>query len=392
MNIKTTPLCLLAALAMLAGCKGREHKETQQAPPRIDVAAVVTDSVVLHKTYPGYLQSGTIADVVVQVDGRLLAKHYTSGSYVKKGQLLFTIDPTLYRDAAAQSQAQLESAISTRDYAKSHYEAVKKALEADAVSKMEVLSAESSLQQAEADIRNCQAALHTAQTNLGYCRVTAPVAGYITDSKLSAGNYISGSGAPVVMATIYDNSELKAVFQIEDAQYERTVGRTSGLESSFYRAIPLSFRENLLHSYTADLTYEAPNVEESTGTILLQGTVKNQDDELKNGMYVTVSLPYGQNPKAMVVKDAAIGTDQLGKYVYVVNDSNRIVYTHITVGEFYRDSLRIVDAGLKPGDRYVTRALLTVREGMEVDPVEADTPVLEKAAPESAGAAMPTKK
>lgn len=107
----------------------------------------------------------------------------------------------------------------------------------------------------------------------------------------------------------------------------------------------------------------------ATGTILLKGTVRNIDNELKDGMYVTVRLPYGVNPKAVLVNDASIGTDQLGKYVYVVNDSNKVVYTHIEVGELYQDSLRIVNSGLKGGEKYVTKALLTVRNGEEVKPV-----------------------
>ena len=86
-------------------------------------------------------------------------------------------------------------------------------------------------------------------------------------------------------------------------------------------------------------------------------------------MYATVMLPYALDPKAILIKDAAISTGQLGKYVYVVNDSNKVVYTPIKVGELYQDTLRIVSEGLSPADRYVTKAMLKVRDGMEVKPV-----------------------
>jgi RND family efflux transporter MFP subunit len=347
----------------------KDKKQAEEGPAKIDVAEAFTDSVVLHKTYPGYLTSSTVATVVAQVDGRLLRQRYESGKYVTKGQPLFDLDPTLYKDAVERAEASLASALSTRDYAKSHYEAVKKAFQSEAVSKMEVLSAESSLATAEADIKDCRAALHTARTNLGYCTITAPVSGYITECKYDVGNYINGSGAPVEMATIYDNDTFSANFEIEDSQYEKMAGRTSGIGSPLYSDIPLQFREPLLHKYTATLSYEAPAVGTNTGTILLKGRVKNIDNELKSGMYVTVSLPYGVDPQAILIRDASIGTDQLGKYVYVVNDSNKIVYTPIEVGEVYRDSLRIVNKGLKAGDKYVTKALLTVREGEEVQPV-----------------------
>jgi multidrug efflux pump subunit AcrA (membrane-fusion protein) len=104
---------------------------------------------------------------------------------------------------------------------------------------------------------------------------------------------------------------------------------------------------------------------------MLKGKVKNIDNELKDGMYVTVSLPYGKMPKAILVKDASIGTDQLGNYLYLVNDSNKVVYAPIEVGEIFRDSLRVVTKGVKAGDRYVTKALLTVRAGETVKPVTA---------------------
>lgn len=363
------PMALMGIALTLSGCHKKDKQAGDEGPASIDVAEVIVDSVVLHKTYPGYLTADNSAEVVAQVDGRLISNTFKSGNYVNKGDVLYRIDPTLYKDAVSRAEAALASAISNRDYAKSHYEAVKRALEAEAVSKMEVLSAESAYEQAEANIRDCRAALHTAQTNLGYCTVTAPISGYIADTNVGVGNYVNGSVSPVVLTKIYDISKLIAVFEIEDSQYEKMVGRTTGVSAPLYRAVPLEFRDKLLHTYTADLYYESPTVEQSTGTVQLKGHVPNINNELKDGMYVTVSLPYGEDPKAVLVKDASIGTDQLGKYVYLVNDSNKVVYTPIEVGEVFRDSLRMVTKGVKPGDRYVTKALLTVRQGETVKPV-----------------------
>lgn len=359
---------LMAALLTLTGC-GKKKSVPEHEIPEIDVARARVDSVILHNTYPGYLHANLKVDVVAQVSGRLIGKNFEPGTYVNKGRVLFTIDPTLYKDVVSRAEASLASAISTRDYAKSHYAAVKKAFEADAVSKMEVLSAESVLNQAEADIKECQAALHTARVNLGYCTITAPVSGYISDNDISLGNYIDGGASPVSLVTIYDNSSLVAVFEIEDHQYEKMVGGNSGINNTVYRSIPLKFSGNLAHDYSADLFYQSPSVSQSTGTLVLKGIVQNPHNELKDGMYVTVSLPYGEKDKAVIVNDASIGTDQLGRYLYVVNDSNKVVYTPVEVGELYRDSLRIVTKGIEGGARYVTKALLTVRNGETVKPI-----------------------
>ena len=140
------------------------------------------------------------------------------------------------------------------------------------------------------------------------------------------------------------------------------------MDHSLYRNVPIKFNQPLPHSYSADLYYQSPSINSSTGTLKLQGSIKNIDNELKDGMYVTVELPYGINPKAILIRDASIGTDQLGKYIYVINDSNKVVYTPIKTGELYQDSLRVVNEGLKPGEKYVTEALLTVRNGMTVKP------------------------
>lgn len=358
----------LGSLMVFGSCHKKDKHTEEEARP-VDVAEAFADSVVLYKTYPGYIKAEFYAEVVGLVNGRLLTKNYDEGSFVNKGQVLFTIDPTLYIDAVNRAEATLKSNESDLQYAKSHYDAVLKALEDDAVSRMEVYQAESDYKSAEASVNDSRAALHTANVNLGYCTVTAPISGYISANLLSPGNYISGSASPVKLAEIYDNTHLYSVFEVEDSQYKRMIAGATDLNSPLYTNIPLNFNEPLKNNYVADLVYEAPSVDRSTGTITLKGKIQNKDNELKEGMYVTVSLPYGANPRAVLVKDASIATDQIGKYMYLVNDSNIIVKRRIEVGEIFRDSLRVINKGIEPGDKYITRALLTVRAGEPVKPI-----------------------
>ncbi len=349
-------------------CKKSAKASPEEEVPSISVATPVVDSIVLHKTYPGLLSAADNAAVVGRVNGTLLTKNYQSGAFVNKGQVLFTIESTKYRDAVQQAQASLATAKSQYEYASKNYEALSEALKSDAVSQIEVIQAKATMEQAAASIKNAEAALSQANLNLSYCTVKAPISGFVTSNIPNVGEYISGEGAPVTLCKIYNNSQMLAVFTIEDAQYEEMIGQTGGLGSSLYRNVPIKFTQPLPHSYTIDLSYQSPSINSSTGTLELKGMIDNIDNELKDGMYVTVDLPYGVNPKAILIKDASIATDQLGKYVYVVNDSNKVVYTPIKVGEVYQDSLRVVNEGLKPGDRYVTEALLSVRNGMTVKP------------------------
>lgn len=131
-----------------------------------------------------------------------------------------------------------------------------------------------------------------------------------------------------MLATIYDDSKVVIVFAIEEKQYEKIMGEIkTPIGHRLYDSIPLSFTEPLAHHYSGQLGYQSPSVDKSTGTLTIKINVENPYGEIKDGMYTNVHMPFGENAKAILVKDSSIGTDQLGKYLYVVNDSDKIVYT-----------------------------------------------------------------
>ncbi|MBD5203411.1 MAG: efflux RND transporter periplasmic adaptor subunit [Bacteroidales bacterium] len=366
LSVVTLSSILLAMVA--TGCH-KEKSETASGPRDIDVAVAAEDSIVVHQTFPGTVSASDVADAVGRVNGKLLSINFKSGDRVSAGQVLFTIESTSYRDAVARAEASLATAKSSYEYARQQYAAMKKALEADAVSRMEVVQAESNMLSAQASIKDAEAALNTARLNLSYCTVTAPISGIVTSNTMDVGNYVNGEGNPVRLTTVYNNSKLVAKFSLSETQYEQLVAANGGIAAGIYRNVPLTFRQATSKPYTVNLTYEAPTVDASTGTMLLQGVIDNSEQELRDGMYVTFSLPTGVRPHAVLVKDASIGSDQLGSYMYLVNDSNKVVYTPVVTGELYQDSLRVIEKGVRPGDRYVSKALLTVRAGEKINPV-----------------------
>lgn len=362
------PLAAIAATATW-GCSSKSST-TGSDIPQIQVAEARTDSLTLYKSYPGTLSATSTVEVVARVNGTLLTSNFNAGDLVRKGDVLFTIESTTYRDAVQQAQAQLATAKSSNEYATRQYAAMKKALESDAVSQMEVAQAKSAMEQSEAAIKEAEAALRTARTNLGYCTITAPITGHISSRMVDPGAYLGGAASPVPLATIYDDATMLAVFYIEDDSFLRmhsTSGNRTGID---YSAIPLTFSESLPHDYTGNLYYMSPAVDTSTGTVQLKARVNNQYNELRDGMYVSVKLPWKTDPKAVVVLDGSLSTDQLGKYLYTVNDSDKVVYTPVSVGDLYQDTLRIITKGIEAGDMYVTKAMLKVRNGMTVKPVK----------------------
>ncbi|MDE6378106.1 MAG: efflux RND transporter periplasmic adaptor subunit [Duncaniella sp.] len=367
--MKLQLLPLLAAPILISACHSTTSGSSAPAET-VEVTTPQVKDVVLTATYPGTLTANATVDVVARVNAQILSKNFTSGSMVNKGDVLFTMDPSTYQDQVRQAQATLTTAIATRDYAVEHYAAVRKALESEAVSKMEVEQAKSAYEQAESSVKSAQAALDNARRQLSYCTITAPISGMVADDTNSAGSYISGQGSPVVMTTIYDITSLSVNFAIEDKRYQDIVNAIQSTDSIDFQNVPVTFEDHLPHSYTGYISYMAPSLNKSTGTLSVKCKVQNPYSELRPGMYAKVNLPYGRVRDAILVDDSSIASDQLGKYLYVVNDSNKVVYTPVTVGDLYQDTLRIVTSGLNPGDRYVTKAQLKVRNGMTVNPVE----------------------
>lgn len=360
------------ALAFSA-CHNDKANMQKNMVESIDVAYPMIDSVVLYNEYPGYISAQSQSDVVARVSGYVRKKFFTDGAWVKAGTPLFEIESTNYVDQLNKAEASLQTAIASKEYAQKEYDAMKKALESDAVSKMDVVQAESNLRQAEASIETAQASVQSARTMLGYCTIRAPFDGHVAAPSVIVGDYVGGENSPVTVTQIYDDSKLNVNFSIDS---DRFLAMTSNEKKHKIdlQHVPVTFGDSILTTYYGTLDYQSPDVSRSTGTISLRLSLSNPDGELKSGMYANILLPYDVAPKAVVIKDASISTDQLGKYVYVVNDSNKVVYTPIKIGQLYQDSLRIVNSGLTASDRYVTRALLKVRDGMSVKPVVVNQP------------------
>ncbi|MEG1615545.1 MAG: efflux RND transporter periplasmic adaptor subunit [Bacteroidales bacterium] len=372
------PLLLVLWGVLLTGCKKTSKKETAGMVPPIEVSTPEVRDIMLTETYPGYLQAFNTVNLVARVSGYLQQIQYQVGQRVNKGQTLFVIEPTQYQDNLHEAEASVAQAKATLDYAKATYERTKQAALANAVSEIQVIQTKANYDQAIASLKNSEAQLETAKTNLGYCYVTAPFTGRVTKNQFDVGNFLSGSSSPT-LATIYQDDKLYVNFSVADNQYLNMAVKRDDPEE-MGKLSDLTVMPNAqanLPSYKAKLDYLAPNVDVSTGTMNLRGIIDNSDGLLRDGLYVKVVLPYREKKDAILIQDASIGTDQLGRYVYVVNDSSKVEYRKLEVGQLVNDTLRLVLSGLKPNDRYVTQALLKVRPGMPVKPILKGTAVKE---------------
>lgn len=371
--MKKVMITFALVACMLAACDRNKTSSPSGAATEalpIEVAKPVVKNVTLTKDYPGYLEAESTVDLVGRVNGTLQAKNFAPGSRVRQGQVLFVIEPTLYENAVRQAEATLQTARADLEYATSSYQRMKEALKSDAVSRIEVLQAESNVASGQASVSNAEAALKTARTNLSYCYVKAPHNGVVSVSAYSVGAYIGGALQPVKLATLYTDDRMYSYFDIADNQYlSFQLAQEHSKIPAEEHFVTLRLGTDGSQTWRAKLDYLSPNVTLTTGTLRLRAELDNPKGVLRPGMFVSVTLPYGEQQNAILVDNASIGTDQLGKFLYVVNDSNVVNYRHIETGQLTDDNMRIVRSGLSPSERYVTKALLKVRQGMKIQPI-----------------------
>ena len=364
--MKWFKFCLLCFVcSIFTGCND-DLLSGYEAMPPITVAKPVVRDITLSKSYPGYVSAQNSVNLVARVSGYLEDSFYDAGSKVEKGKLLFLIEPTQYQDEVLSAESSLENAIAKRDYAQNNYTRMKEASASNAISEIDLIEAKSQLVAAEADVKNAEASLSLAKTNLSYCYVKAPFRGRVTIGTLSNGNYVNGSASPVILATIFQEDLMYAYFNIEDNQYLKMLWENKQMP---FDSVEVFFDSPTRRVYKGKIDYIAPNIDLSMGTLRLRAEIKNHNGELKDGMFANVMLPYTKRDNALLIDDASIGFDQLGSFIYVINDSSEVEYRHITVGEVFDDTLRYVVSGLDKGEMYVSKALLKVRDGMKVNPV-----------------------
>lgn len=362
---------IFLVLSVLTGCKEKKDAGAMKGMPTlaISVAKPIVKDITLTKDYLGYLTTEKTVNLVARVNGTLQSVSYAPGGRVKKGQLLFVIEPTLYNDKVAQAEAELKTAQAQLEYARNNYSRMKEAVKSDAVSQIQVLQSESSVTEGVAAVSNAEAALSTARTNLGYCYVRAPFDGTISKSTVDVGSYVGGSLQPVTLATIYKDDQMYAYFNVADNQWLEMSMNNQQPTKDLPKKIMVQLGKEGTESYPATLDYLSPNVDLNTGTLMVRANFDNPQGVLKSGLYVSITLPYGEADHAILVKEASIGTDQLGKFLYAVNDSDIVHYRHIEIGQLINDTLRQVLGGLSPQERYVTEALMKVRDGMKIKPI-----------------------
>jgi RND family efflux transporter MFP subunit len=368
---------LLYACLFLTGC-GRPPAQSGPPPsvPEVMVSLPITKEVIDYEDFPGRLEAVSSVDVRARATGRLDRVHFKEGEIVKEGDLLFEIDPRLYQaqlnsaDAnVVQSQARLKRLDS--DFTRAASLLPKRGISQEDYDKVAGDRAE-----AGAAIGVVQANRELAALNLSYTKVTAEIGGRISRRFVDPGNIVKADDT--ILTNIVSLDPIYAYFDLD----ERSTIRARRLvregkikwspEGGLHVLMGLADEEGFPRRGL--INFADNRIDAETGTWRLRARFDNPDLELSPGFYVRMRLPIGEPFKALLISEQALGTNQGQKFVYVVDDANKVTDRRVTVGRLH-DGLRVITDGLKPGEKVVVSGLQRVRPGIQVNPKLVDMPM-----------------
>jgi RND family efflux transporter MFP subunit len=363
---------LLAALIGLSGC-GNDATATAQVPaPQVSVASALEREVTEWDEFTGRVEAVESVEIRPRVTGYIESVNFSEGSTVRKGDLLFVIDPRPYRAELSIAEAELARAVARSELAASDAARSKSLVDIKAVSREEYDTRVNASREATASVAAARAAVDAAKLDLEFTRVTSPIAGRVSKAAITAGNLVTGgSNAATLLTTVVSLDPIYVSFEGDEQIYLKytALAQRGERQSSRDAANPvlMGLANETDYPRRGAMVFVDNQVDPRTGTIRARASFENKDGFLTPGLFARVKLLGTNSYKAVLVDDRAIGTDQSQKFVYVVDAANKVVYRPVKVGRL-TEGLRIVLQGLQPGESVIVNGLQRVRPGVVVAP------------------------
>jgi RND family efflux transporter MFP subunit len=366
---------LAVSSALLVGVLtlGRSSKPpAAPPPPGVTVAEVPERNITEWDEFTGRLEAVDAVEIRPRVSGYIRRIAFNEGNGVKKGQLLFEIDPRPYQAELAQAEAELERARSAASLAVSEVERAGRLVKVQAISREEYDTRTSAEAQGGAMVRAAEAAVQTARLNLGWTKVRSPITGRVSRAEVTPGNLVqAGPPDATLLTTVVSLDPIYAYFEGDEQTYlkyaalARNGSRPNSRDNRSPIYLGLANEEGFPHKGYVDFVDNQLNPE--AGTIRLRAVFSNKDHLFTPGLFARIRLVGSGTYPAKLVLDRAIGTDQDKKFVLVLKADSTVDYRPVKLGRLV-DGLRVVDSGLKPGEEIVINGLQRVRPGMKVIP------------------------
>ena len=376
----TTSLLIAAlASAVLAGCARSQAGATPAAapPPAVSVAEVVARPLRDFEEFTGRLEPVTTVSIQPRVAGFIEAAQFTEGARVKKGQLLFRIDPRPFQAEVNRLAAQLKRARSQADLATINHERGKQLIDKHVIAQQDYDQLETTASSSKDDIGAAEASLEAARLNLEFTQVRSPIDGRVSRMLITPGNLVATTS---VLTTVVSDDPVYAYFDADEQTYLRFAHRAAGTPSPVYMG--LADEQDYPHEGTLDFVDN--QVDPNSGTIHARAVFVNKDGRFTPGLFARIKLVSGDSRDTVLIDERAVGTDLGKKFVLALKKDNTLEYRPVTLGANI-DGLRIVNQGLAAGDVIVVNGLQHVRPGVAVTPtrvaMEANTAGVVQLAP-----------
>jgi RND family efflux transporter MFP subunit len=373
---RLSAVILLLAPALVGCGQSQPPGGGPPPPPTVTVAKPIERGVVDQDEYVGRFVAVDSVEIRARVSGYLEKVQFRDGQMVKLGDPLFTIDKRPFQNTLAQVRANLQQAKANLAFAESDLERAKQLTLARTMTQQTFDQRTQAFRAAQASVAANEAAVRQAELDLEFTELRAPVAGRIGDRKVSPGNVVAGGSIPTttLLATIVSLDPIRFEFTFDEAsylRYERLSGNgkdVTGREGGVNVALKLLDEKDYGHHGYMDFVDNV--IDKSSGTIRGRAVFSNPDAVLTPGMFGRIRVPGSPMYQALLVPDAAIGTEQVRKFVLVVGADNKAVPKYLTLGPVVENNLRVIKDGLKADDRVIVNGLMRVRPGQTVTPQE----------------------
>jgi RND family efflux transporter MFP subunit len=389
------PLAIALAIATLvASCGERQQQSGGPPPPAVTFAKPIKRTVVDYDEYVGRFTAINAVEIRARVSGYLDKLHFKDGQLVKQGDLLFTIDKRPFQNALDQARANLVQAQSNLAFTESDYTRGQQLVRDKTITDQTFEQRAQAFRNARASVTNNEAAVRQAELDREFTALRAPINGRIGDRRVSPGNLVTGGtgGNTTLLAAIVSTDPIYFEFTFDEASYLRYQRLASAGQDVASRntgvpvALKLIDESDFDHEGRMDFVDNV--IERSTGTIRGRAVVANTNEIFTPGMFARVRVPGTSPYEALLVPDAAIGTEQARRFVMVVDDQDTAQPRYVTLGQVTKDGLRAIKDGIGPDDRVVVSGLMQARPGQKVRPEEQGA---KPAAPGAGGAPQAAK-
>ncbi len=381
-NFSKLLICIFTCLSLALGLSGCEEKNTyvEPPPPKVTVSKPHVQDVTNYLEFTGNTRAYEEIEIRARVSGFLKSMHFTPGTQVEKGALLFIIDPSEYEANLHAARAELRAADAEFKRAEIEFARAQRVFDQGAGAETDVVKWRGEREVAQAAILRAEARVERASLDLSYTRVISPIAGRVSRNLVDTGNLV-GESEPTLLTTVTRFDPIYAYFSLNERDFLRVMqmfraevkekGIDVRADSAEKAGIPLfmGLANEAGYPHEGIVDFAESGLDSNTGTLLLRGVFPNPETPpvLRPGLFASIRMPIDQQKDALLVNERALGLDQGGRFVLVVDDQNVVEQRYIKIGALVEGKRVIID-GIEPEDRIVVKGLQRAIPGSKVDP------------------------